>query len=376
MAAARRVVVVGAGVFGVTAAIALRRRGDAVTLIDPGPVPHPLAASTDISKIVRLDYGADETYTAMMEKALHRWRAWNVELGETVFHETGIVFLSLAPMAAGGFEHESFELLSRRGHRLERLDAHEIARRFPAWSTGSFADGYWNPQGGWAASGLVVARLVDEARRAGVEIREGVAVPSVDELNTRADKVIVAAGSWTPFLVPWLAPHLRAVGQPVFHLAPRDPSVFAAARFPVFGADIPHTGYYGFPANDAGIVKVANHGPGRAMHPESAERVVTADEEARFRAFARGAFPALADAPLASTRVCLYCDSPDGHFWIAPDPDRDWLVVAAGDSGHAFKFAPLLGDLIADAVDGVVVPRFRWRTELRDAKGEEASRHR
>jgi glycine/D-amino acid oxidase-like deaminating enzyme len=373
--AKRRVTVVGAGVFGVTAAIELRRRGDDVTLVDPGPVPHPLAASTDISKIVRLDYGADETYAEMMERALDRWRTWNVDLGEALFHETGIVFLSLSPMAPGGFENDSFELLSRRGHRLERLEPEEIARRFPAF--GPFAGGYFNPEGGWAASGKVIARLAAEARRAGVDVREGVRAESVDEVkgSTRADTVVVAGGSWTPFLLPWLAPHLRAVGQPVFHLRPSDPSLFEAARFPVFGADIPATGYYGFPVNEDGVVKIANHGHGREMHPESAERVVDAAEEAELRAFLRTAIPSLEKAPLAYTRICLYCDTKDGHFVIAPDPERDWLVVATGGSGHAFKFAPLLGEWIADAVDGRVIPRFRWRAD-EHAKHEEASRRR
>jgi sarcosine oxidase len=279
-------------------------------------------------------------------------------------------------MVAGAFEHDSFELLSRRGHRLERLDAAELARRFPAWSTGRYVDGYWNPEGGWAASGKVVACLVAEARRLGVRIREGVAIDRIDDLRAEADKVVVAAGSWTPFLLPWLAPYLFSVGQPVFHLAPPDPALFGSRRFPVFGADIPTTGYYGFPLDATGVVKIANHGPGRAMHPEAAERVVLPAEEARFRAFARDALPALAEAPLAWTRVCLYCDTPDEHFWIAPDPERDWLVVATGGSGHAFKFAPLLGEWIADAVDGVVIPKFRWRTDRLHARGEEASRGR
>src|ERR1700682_4331477 len=106
-----RILVLGAGVFGVTAAIELRKRGHAVRLLDPGPIPHPLAASTDISKIVRLDYGADETYVALMERALDGWRAWNAGFGAPLFHETGILFLCRAPMTAGGFEHESFSLL-------------------------------------------------------------------------------------------------------------------------------------------------------------------------------------------------------------------------------------------------------------------------
>ena len=95
----RHVVVVGGGIFGVTAALALRRRGDRVTVVDPGPVPHPLAESTDLSKVVRPDYGADELYTGMMEKALDAWRRWNEAWAAPLFHETGVVFLSRTPLA-------------------------------------------------------------------------------------------------------------------------------------------------------------------------------------------------------------------------------------------------------------------------------------
>src|SRR5512145_3076738 len=102
------VIVVGAGIFGVTAALELRRRGWRVTLVDPGPIPHPLAASTDISKVVRLAYGSDEIYTALMEEAVEVWREWNRLWPEPLYHETGVLFLARAPMAPGSFEQESF----------------------------------------------------------------------------------------------------------------------------------------------------------------------------------------------------------------------------------------------------------------------------
>src|SRR3954451_13796569 len=107
------VVIVGSGIFGVTAAIELRARGFEVTLTDPGPIPHPLAESTDISKAVRMDYGADETYAAEMEVALDGWRAWNAAWKEPLFHEDGVTYLCRAPMAPGGFEHDSFAILTR-----------------------------------------------------------------------------------------------------------------------------------------------------------------------------------------------------------------------------------------------------------------------
>ncbi|MCC7537261.1 MAG: FAD-dependent oxidoreductase, partial [Deltaproteobacteria bacterium] len=380
------VVVVGAGVFGLTAALELRRRGRTVRVLDPGPVPHPLAASTDRSKIVRLDYGADEAYTAWMETALARWRQWPGDL----FEETGILFLSRAAMAAGGFEHDSLDVLRRRGHAVQRMEGRSssgereaaepelLRRRFPVWNADAFADGYFNPQGGWAHSGRVVAWLAAEARAAGVEVTEGVTVARLHESSSRvtgaalhdgslvaaSEAVVVAAGAWTPHVLPETASFLRSPGQPVFLLRPENPAPFVASRFPVWAADIANTGWYGFPIGDDGILKIARHGAGRLMHPESPDRVVTAQEESELRDFLRWALPSLVDAPIASHRVCLYSDSPDGHLWIARDPDRPGLVLATGDSGHAFKLAPLLGEWAADAVEGRdsdALRRFRWR---------------
>jgi glycine/D-amino acid oxidase-like deaminating enzyme len=416
----RRAIVVGAGIFGVTAAMELRRRGGDVTLVDPGPLPHPLAASTDISKVVRLDYGDDEDDTAAMERALDGWRRWNDSWPEPLFHETGVLFLRRSLMTEDSFEGRSFTLLSRRGHRLERLDAGAIARRFSAWAPGVFVDGYSNPAGGWAESGRVVLRLVEEARAAGVKLIDGARFERFVERGRRvagivvrdasrprqetrleADEVILCGGAWTPHVLPELRGSLRSNGLPVFHLRPVTPDLFEAGRFPVFCADITETGWYGFPVNRDGLVKIANHGPGREMHPESADRAVTEAETAELRAFLAGAIPALASAPIVHTRICLYCDTWDGRFWIARHPDRDGLTIAAGDSGHAFKFAPLVGGWIADAVEGRTgatsdrerasprgprstsggagapdgaLDRFRWRPEVRPPRSDEAAR--
>ncbi|HTL39045.1 MAG TPA: FAD-dependent oxidoreductase, partial [Kofleriaceae bacterium] len=348
------------------------------TLIDPAPLgtPHPLAESTDISKVVRMDYGADADYTELGERAIAMWRR------EPLFHETGVMFLSKVPLS--GFERDSYELLTARGHKLERLDANAIADRFPAWRRGAYVDGYFNAQGGWAESGAVVESWNVQARAAGVEVRSGRVERVTDDgvivdgVALRADLVLIAAGSWVPLLVPELAPALRAVGQPVFHLRPSDPSLFAAHHFPVFGADISRTGYYGFPANADGIVKIANHGTGTLLAPGDDGRVVTADQEAALRDMLRDTFPALVDAPIVHRRLCVYCDTADENFWIARHPQRPSLVVATGGSGHAFKFAPVLGDVIADIALGIPHPlahKFRWRPELTAPLGTEAARH-
>ncbi len=385
-----KIIVVGAGINGVTAAIELTRRGHKVVLVDPGPLPHPLAASTDISKAVRAAYGADEDYTALAERSMEVWREWNAQFAAELYHEVGFLFLRRQAMRRGGFEFESFNLLQKRGHQLERMSPTRLRQRFPAWNAECYEDGFFEASAGYVESGRVVAELIKRAKSLGVESREGNRFADLDEADDRVrgvvlgngnriegDGVVFAVGAWTPYLLPFTRDLFRATGHPVFHLKPRDPKLFMAERFPIFGADISTTGYYGFPLSREGVVKVANHGPGREMSPDSAERVVTADEENKLREFLSGTFPALLDAPIVYTRICMYCDTHDGHFWIAPDPERPGLILATGDCGHGFKFAPILGEIIADAVEGKDNPllqKFRWRPEIRAGAAKEAAR--
>jgi glycine/D-amino acid oxidase-like deaminating enzyme len=387
-----RVIVVGAGINGVTAAIELRKRGHNVALIDPGPLPHPLAASTDISKAVRAAYGADEEYTDLAERSIKLWRDWNKEFGIMLYHEVGVMFVRRREMKPGDFEFESLKLLKKRGHTIERMNSARFWKRFPAWNAELYQDGVLELEAGYAESGRVVATLIGHAKSLGIELREGVRFSRLDEDNDhvsgivlndgqriRADVVVMTVGAWTPYLLPFTRRFFRATGQPVFHLKPSEPELFAPERFPVFGADITTTGYYGFPINRDGVVKIANHGPGREMSPESPKRAVTPKDEKNLREFLSSTFPTLADAPIVYSRVCMYCDTHDGHFWIARDPEREGLVIATGDSGHGFKFAPVLGEIIADAVEGKpnpILKKFRWRPEVCAGSGTDVARAR
>ena len=385
-----RVLVVGAGINGVTAAIELKTRGHHVVLVDPGPLPHPLAASTDISKAVRRAYGADEDYTALAERSIKLWRKWNEEFGLKLYHEVGVMFVRRRKMKPGDFEHESFKVLKKGGHKIERMNSTRLRKLFPAWNPDLYRDGVLELEAGYAESGRVVATLTERTKSLGIELREGVKFSQLDqpdqrvrgivlddEQRIRGDVVVMAVGAWTPYLLPFTKKFFRASGQPVFHLKPKQPELFAPERFPVFGADITTTGYYGFPINRDGVVKIANHGPGREMSPESPKRAVTADDEKNLREFLSLTFPSLAEAPIVYSRVCMYCDTHDGHFWIARDPDRKGLVIAAGDCGHGFKFAPVLGEIIADAVEGKGNPlqaKFRWRPEVSAGSGTDVAR--
>ena len=371
-----KVLVVGGGVFGVTAALELSHRGWHVTVLDPGPIPNESAASTDVSKVIRMDYGSDRFYHELGELSLEGWDRWNRDWSRPLYHEHGFLILAPGPMRPGGFEYESYEMLGARGYAPKRLEPQSASRQYPEWDLARYPDGYLNERAGWAESGAVVERLWSLCRESGVTFLagsfgefmsrgsriSGVITTGADRIE--ADRVVVAAGAWTPGLMPWLSDVLWPTGHPVLHFQPANPDSFRGDKFPPWAADISGSGWYGFPALPDGRVKVAHHGRGTHSHPD-ARGSVGADHEARARTFLRHAIPTLADAPVVHSRVCMYCDTFDGDLFIATDPNREGLVVASGGSGHGFKFAPVLGAITADALearDNRFAHRFAWRS--------------
>lgn len=376
MGASSSIVVIGAGVFGLTAALELARRGHGVTVLEAGAAPNPLASSTDVSRMVRMDYGSDGLYTGLAVEAIKGWRDWNALWDEEVYHETGLLLASSLPLEPGTFEQDSLVQLESIGYQVQRMDSSLLRDRFPDWNADKFVDGYFNPVAGWAEALRVIGCLAQEAQHTGVSLRTGTRVARISQEGTRvtgvvtsdgvgiqADLVVLAAGAWTPLLLPRLSDFMGAVGQPVFYFEPEEPERFRGPGFPPWAADVSRTGWYGFPANRDGLVKVGNHGPGRLVHSDD-PRDVTARQIGGCREFLREALPALAEQKLKESRLCWYCDTWDGNFWIDHDPDAVGLVVATGGSGHGFKFAPVMGSIVADVVErkpNKYADRFAWR---------------
>lgn len=381
----RRALVVGGGVFGLAGAIELRERAWSVTVVDARSIPNPEASSSDVSKLVRMDYGTDLFYHEFAEAALEGWERWNRDWPRPLFHETGFLLLSAKEMKEGGFEHDSYETLKGRGYRPVRLAAHGDVLSAGPWKLDDYADGYLSRRAGWVEANEALVRLRDLAEGAGVEFRQGAAkrlalhgaraTGVILDTGSRlaADATLIATGAWTPNLVPELKTLLSPVAQPVLHFAPRRPELYRGVGFPPWAADTARAGWYGFPARPDGSVKVGHHGRGVRAEPDS-RPPPGRKHEARTRDFLKGCLPDLAVAPLVASRTCMYCDSADGDFLIARHPQIRGFSVAAGGSGHGFKFVPVLGELVADAVEGRENPRaerFKWRTE---GEGREASR--
>jgi glycine/D-amino acid oxidase-like deaminating enzyme len=372
--------VIGAGIFGISAAIELRRRGHSVSVINPDKIPHPLAASTDISKIIRMEYGSDEEYMDMAIESMALWREWNGLLGEKIYHEIGFAILSSQSIEneKQAFERNSYHLLAKKGFQPERLNAGKIAAYFPAFNTDKYEDGIYHKIAGFAESGRALELLAKFALKMGVQIFEKQTAGKIIIKNNKAegvqtaegqifyaDHIVVCAGNFTPFLIPELRPYFKITGHPVFHLKPKNPALFIPPNFPVFSADISNTGWYGFPLHPKKqVVKVALHSEGLELHPANDERVVYDSDIEKLRKFLRESIPDLADAPIVFTRRCCYTDTLDGHFWIDCHPEIKNLTIGSGGSGHGFKMAPSVGKMIADVATGNPhqwSDRYRWR---------------
>ena len=373
------VLVVGAGAFGAVSALDLAQRGHHVTILDRTTGPHPSASSTDISKMIRMDYGSDVFYHDLADHSLNIWEQWNEEWPKRLYHPEHFLVLAAAPFEPGSFEFESERVLRERGYTPERFNAAQLAAKWPAWNASLYPQGYLSPRGGWAESGAVVSRLLESGRSEGVQfvqgqldevLSEGSQVSGVryrergGSMNTlTADRVVVAAGAWTPILLPWLEDTLKPIAQPIIHYGVENPYRWQSPIFPPFAADTAGSGWYGFPSLQDGRLKLGHHGNGRVVDPDSRGEV-SKEHLDHARSFLRSSLPELANAPVVGTRVCLYCDTFDGDLWIGEDPGRSGLIVAAGGSGHGFKFTPMIGRIVGDVLekrDNRWLYRFDWR---------------
>ena len=312
----------------------------------------------------------------------YRWVNDRIE-----YYESEERLLTKEEMKPGEFEWESYQCLNAQDYRLRRLKDGLQGSEFRAWNAQAYLDGYYNPTAGWAESGEVTAEVLRLSKEAGVDVRESegclelikqnVLVCGVRTTQGRdlyADEIILCAGAWNLKILPELCELLKVVGQPVIYFRPTDPSAFEPPHFVPWAADIARTGWYGFPVNKEGILKVANHGPGYEIELSKPLPQVESETIEAARDFLRSSIPQAAEFPVVDTRVCLYCDSSDGDFLISRHPYLKGLTVATAGSGHAFKFAPLLGELTANVVDGVEddrLHRFRWRASSSE-KAEQA----
>ena len=356
---APRVIVVGAGIYGLGAARRMALAGADVTVYEAREAGGPYAASGGSTRVLRFEYGPDAHYTDLVLRARTRWRELERLLGETLYDETGMLWFAIEESR---YLHDSLQTSSDAGLPVHLLDPAEAKRQFPAFSLDGVAALLHDEAGGVLHARRATLGMARLARAAGVTLRQGVAVRSVgdgavelaDGTRERADQVLVATGAWTASLVE--AP-IRSTQQLNVYL--RVPS----EGVPVWTYDLD---VYGLSDDDGAGLKVGGHAIGPDVDPDdAAPRVPPEAEVRRLAEAARRRLPGLAwpegELQLRGADVCCYALTPSE----APIIDRIGArtVVCAGFSGHGFKFGPVLsaaaGDLVLGAQPEVDLMPFR-----------------
>jgi sarcosine oxidase len=354
------VVVCGLGVMGSAALYHLARRGKRVLGLERYAPGHDRGSSHGHTRIIRLGYFEHPSYVPLLQRAYALWRELEDASGRQLLHLTGIA--EIGP-PAGILVRGTLEAARLHGLRHDVLAAPELMRRFPAFRVPPEHVAVVQPDGGFLDVEPSIAAQIALATAAGAEIRSGETVRAIepraglvriisDRGIVEAGAAIVAAGAWMPALLPELAPMLRATREVVGWFEVADADLFSAGHCPVFIIESRHGMHYGIPprggAAIGAAIKVAkHHHRNDTVDPDACDRTVSAQDEALIRAAVADHLPA-ANGPLKAAVTCLYTMTPDGHFLIDRLPGAPNIIAASPCSGHGFKFAPVIGEILAD----------------------------
>jgi sarcosine oxidase len=352
MARRTTAIVVGAGVAGATSALALRRAGLEVTLIDAWEPGHAAAASAGEHRILRSSHGTDEFYTRLSREGRLSWLELGEQTGQELFVQCGAVML--AREGNTSWEDASQVTLARVGVPHFVAPAHELPVRLPVVDTRGLAYGLWETESGFVYAKRGTLAAVAQFQREGGSVRCGRVTtdrdeyPRLDGKRLEADVVVMAAGAWMSDLFPQtLRRMIDVVRQNVIMVAPPAGSTsYGHTAFPCWidhgnnAYGIPAAGGYGFKAV---IVWRQLH-----IDLERDDRIVDASSIARTRRYLSTRFPELADQPITQTAVGQIANTADTHFIIDHHPRHPSLVLVGGDSGHLLKHGPALGRYVAD----------------------------
>jgi monomeric sarcosine oxidase len=338
---------------GAATAYAISRMGDQrIVLLDRYGVGNEYCSSNDVNRVFRYSYGNDQHYTKMAVESLRLWKEIEKETGRELLIPAGLLMLEGEDKHANKFNESSFKTLTNLGLGAEVYEGPELKKRFPQFRANM---GLFDPHGGVLLASKSLETFASQSGVRGVRIlekhvtafrdRPGLEVETLDGQTIRAKKLVVTAGPWSNGFLNDGLTGIIATRQQLVYLKPyRNIEMFTPTTCPVFFTD--H--HYGLPAAGFDGVKISNKELLDPVDPETARRSVDQDQIEQCRAVCREFIPDLADGEVVRTKVCLYDMTENSDFVIDRDPDNRDIVYGYGFSGHGFKFAPLIGKLLAE----------------------------
>jgi sarcosine oxidase len=350
------VIVLGVGGMGSATLYHLARRGLRVLGLERYDLVHDYGSSHGLTRIIRLAYWEHPTYVALLRRAYQLWRELEAGAGEELLYITGSI--DAGPPGSSVFEGA---LKSSELHRLphEVMNGTELHRRFPGYRLPATTQCLYQPDGGFLLPERCnVAHVTGaQAKSAEVHFRERVLEWGVsgghvwartDRARYEAGRLVICAGPWAAKLVPELKELAVPERQVLAWLQPTRPEWFHLGAFPVFNLEVEDGRYYGFPSFLVPGFKFGKyHHLGERVDADTVDREPRPDDEALLRGFAERYFPEGAGATMM-LKGCLFTNSPDRHFILDLHPDHPEVAIAAGFSGHGYKFCSVVGEIMAD----------------------------
>ena len=354
------VIVVGAGIMGLSAAAELTRRGQRIAVLDRYTVGNPNGSSHGETRVIRTAYFEHPGYVPLAQRAWKAYEALGAESGAPVLQRTGGLYIG-APdsnLISGSLSAATLHGLDYRYG--EDVELQRLANRIVVPDGSTL---FWEDQCGVLFAGRVLGALTRICEIRGSAVRVGTTAlywrPLGNEVEVmtskgavRARSLVLCPGPWTSDLLPELELPLTVTRQVTGYSSPQRRGDFAAPGFPVVCVETDTEFFYILPCCATGgpnqnKLKLGSHVPGTATTPASVNRNVGLDDLATLRSGLRRFLPE-AVGPILTPDVCLYTMTADGHFIIDIHPDHKNVVFATGGSGHAFKFGPVIGEAVAD----------------------------
>jgi sarcosine oxidase len=337
----------------------LARRGQKCLGLERFNIPHDRGSSHGITRIIRLAYYEHPSYVPLLRRAYELWRELETEAGVPLLHITGSI--DAGPAGSSVFEGSRASCVEH-GLPYRIYSTRELTARFPGYRLPAETLALFQPDGGFLAPELCVSYhvILAQARGAEVHARErvlgwesgsgGVSV-TTDRARYEAERLIVSTGAWISDFVPALKGKASPERQVLAWLQPREPGFFDPGVFPVFNLAVPEGRYYGFPVFGIPGFKFGRyHHRNEYTDPDDVDRECNSEDERILRDFAERYFPDGA-GPTLSMHACLFTNTPDEHFVIDLLPGDPRVVVASPCSGHGFKFASVVGEILADLAE-------------------------
>ncbi|MCC7021990.1 MAG: N-methyl-L-tryptophan oxidase [Thermomicrobiales bacterium] len=362
------VIVIGGGTMGTAAAWALARRDLRALVLEQFSLLHEMGSHGGETRITRQAYAESPEYVPIVQRADRLWQELEAESGEQIVVRCGGLEL-----AAPGFSHARAARLSADEHGIpyEWLAPAEVNERWPAIRVPEGWDALYSPISGFVQTVPAIRNMARAAERRGVTILENspvldwgadsdsvwVETPSG---RHRGDAAIVTAGAWAPRLLANVGLPLHVRRKTLWWQQVDDPERYRPDRFPVFITDSPAGEIYGFPLHGTPGLKMANHAGGIEVDPQTVDRETHAGENRDCLELAAQVLPGVR-AEVVQSKVCLYTMTPDTDFIADRYPENPRIAIGTGFSGHGFKFAPAIGELLAElVVDPAArpIPRF------------------